>query len=85
MSASASSEKSGASGTATGRAAFMRANSEIMPNVGSAYATASPGSQNARSAESMTSSEPQPVVTFSGATPCFRASTAFSSSANTDG
>jgi hypothetical protein len=32
-----------------------------MPNVGSGYATASPGSQNARIAESMTSSEPQPV------------------------
>jgi hypothetical protein len=44
--------------------AFILANVGTMPNVGHGKATTSPGSQNARTVESMTSSEPQPVVTF---------------------
>src|SRR6185437_8132343 len=74
ITASASTSYSRVNGTSTGSSAFMRANAGIIANDGSGITMRSPGSPNARMAESSTSSEPQPVTTDDGSTPAYRAS-----------
>ena len=56
-----------------------------MTNVGAGNATRAPGVPNARSAESSTSSEPQPVTTSSGETPTLAAIASRSASLAADG
>lgn len=67
-----------------GATPFMRAKVGTMANVGTGRASRSPGSQNARTIESMRSSEPQPVVNAAIGTP-YAANAAFNPSAKTPG
>ncbi len=72
-SASASASKPGVSGTGTGVSEFTAAKTRAITNVGSMYATRSPGLPKARKAQLITSSEPHPTITSSGATPTYSA------------
>ena len=56
-------------GTGAGSSPFTRAKLTSIEKLGAEYATFSPGAAKARSAPSMTSSEPQPVMTCAALTP----------------
>ena len=66
-------------GTGAGSRPFTRVKFTSIEKVGAEYATFSPGAANARSAPSITSSEPQPVMTWAAVTPAYAASASRSS------